>query len=333
MNPANERYWDGWQWSRNTRLTEGAAAGDPAPGQSSAPGQSIPGQSSPDQPPNQYWQGSSGQYWQGGPGQSGAGQSGPSQPGWTQPSGSQPGPEQQPYGQQQPPYGQQQPPYPQQTYGQQQPPYSQQPQQYGPGYGQQPAPGGPGQYGYPVPYAVGPTTADGVPLAGWWARALAVILDAIVVGILVGLLAFPIYRGVVDKFMSYFREVMAAAEAGNTPPPQPDPMSFISQTDQLLLVLAGFVVHTAYLMIFWRWRGATPGKMVVGLRVVPVDQGRSTSKLEWPAITSRALIWTVPNLWAPLIVVRLVDVFMPIWHPKRLALHDRAAKTQVIKTR
>ena len=29
VNRANERYWDGWQWSRNTRPSENPAAGQP----------------------------------------------------------------------------------------------------------------------------------------------------------------------------------------------------------------------------------------------------------------------------------------------------------------
>ena len=86
-------------------------------------------------------------------------------------------------------------------------------------------------------------------------------------------------------------------------------------------------------MLFLRWRGATPGKMAVGLRVVPVDEGRSTAKLTWSAVTIRALFWTVPNLWPMLIVVRVIDVLMPLWNPKRQALHDLVAKTQVVKIR
>ena len=34
-----------------------------------------------------------------------------------------------------------------------------------------------------------------------------------------------------------------------------------------------------------------------------------------------------------LLVSRIVDVLMPLWNPKKQALHDVAAKTQVVKIR
>ena len=66
---------------------------------------------------------------------------------------------------------------------------------------------------------------------------------------------------------------------------------------------------------------------------MPVDRGRSTERLGWSTCLIRALIWTIPNVQAVLLVIRIVDVLMPLWNPKRQALHDVAAKTQVVKIR
>ena len=281
VNPANERYWDGWQWSRNTRPLE---------------------QPTPPAGPTGYAQPAAGQPY-------GAGQ---------QPYGSAPPPPvQQPYGQQ--PYGQQG----QQQQGQQ--PYGQQPQ------GQQPyAPQGYGQ-----PYVIKPiaTTADGVPLAGWWARALAIVIDALLVGVVAALLAMPIYLRIAQSIGDFFRETYRAAEQGLPMPPQPDVSTIISTADQLILLAVTFGVHTLYLVAFVRWRGATPGKMIVGLRVVPVDQGRSTEKLSWGTVIFRALCWTLANTYALLIIFRIADIIFPLTNPRRQALHDLVARTQVIKTR
>lgn len=257
INRANERYWDGWQWSRTTRPNENAAP--PAPTWSPQP-------PAPGQPP------------QG----------------------------QQPYGQQ--PYGQQAPG---------QPPY--QP------YGQQP-------YGA---YAAKPValTEDGVPLAGWWWRALAIMLDGLIVGVVTSLLALPIYLRLAGTLGAYFQTAMAAAQRGEPMPAQPDVNALLSGTDQLVLLGVGFLVHTLYLVLFLRWRSATPGKLVAGLRVVPVDRGRSTEKLGWSTVVVRALVWTVPNLQTVLVVVRIIDALMPLWNPKKQALHDVVAKTQVVKIR
>ena len=267
VNPANERYWDGWQWSRNTRPLE---------------------QPTPPAGPTGYAQPAAGQPY-------GAGQ---------QPYGSAPPPPVQPYGQQ---------------------PYGQQPQ------GQQPyAPQGYGQ-----PYAIKPiaTTADGVPLAGWWARALAIVIDAVLVGIVAALLAMPIYLRMAQALGDYFRESIQAGEQGLPMPPQPDISAIISNTDQIILLAVTLGLHTLYIAAFLRWRGATPGKLIVGLRVVPVDQGRSQEKLGWSVVFVRALCWTVPNLYLLLLVFRIADVLFPLTNPRRQALHDLAARTQVIRVR
>ena len=271
VNAANERYWDGWQWSRTTRPVENPVppsgpSGYGPPGASQAPGQYSPGQ--------------------------------------------QQRPGQQSYGQQQPPSQQ---PYQPQTYGQQ--PYAPQ------GYGQ--------------PYAIKPiaTTADGVPLAGWWARALAIVIDAVLVGIVAALLAMPIYLRMAQALGDYFRESIQAGEQGLPMPPQPDISAIISNTDQIILLAVTLGLHTLYIAAFLRWRGATPGKLIVGLRVVPVDQGRSQEKLGWSVVFVRALCWTVPNLYLLLLVFRIADVLFPLTNPRRQALHDLAARTQVIRIR
>lgn len=258
VNRANERYWDGWQWSRTTRPNESAA------------------------PPQQA----------------------------------------------QAPVGQ--PPHPAQPYGQAaQQPYGQAPQQpYGQApYGQQ-AP-------YPAPYAAKPvpTTDDGVPLAGWWWRALAIVIDALIVGVSTSILLLPIYLRLANTLGDYFRATLEAAQQGQAMPPQPDMTALLSGTDQMILLLVSLGVHTLYITLFLRWRSATPGKLVVGLRVVPVDRGRSTEKLGWSTAVVRALIWTLPNVQAMLLIIRIVDALMPLWNPKRQALHDVAAKTQVVKIR
>lgn len=281
VNPANERYWDGWQWSRNTREIE-----NPTP--PAGPSGYLPGASQP------------------------AGQ---------QPYGQQPTPQQPPG---QPSYGQQ--PHGQQPYPPQQAPHS----SGQPGYGQQYA-----QPGYGQPYGAKPVpcTADGVPLAGWWTRALAVVIDALLVGFVAALVAMPIYLRMAESLGAYFRETYRAAEQGLPLPPEPEISTIISTTDQLILVGVGFVLHTLYLALFLRLRSATPGKLIVGLRVVPVDQGRSQDKLGWPTVFIRALCWTVPNLNAVLFVLRVIDIVLPLTNPKKQAMHDLAAKTQVVKVR
>jgi uncharacterized RDD family membrane protein YckC len=255
VDATQERYWDGWQWSRNTRPSERGRASTPRA---------------------------------------------PSYP---------------PYGQ--PPQPSGQPPFP----------TSYPPQQYGQ----------PPQQAYPAPYRPGAKplvlTADGVQVSGWWWRVLAVIIDSLIVGVIAGLLSSPIYLRLFNGFAAYFNEVIAAAEAGLPPPPQPSPTTLIPVADQLSLTLIAFAVEATYLLIFLRWKSATPGKLACGLRVVPVDQGRFHGPLAWRTIVIRVVVWVLPALSVYLLIFRALDVLFPLWQPKRQALHDLAAATQVVKIR
>ncbi|MDN5761313.1 MAG: RDD family protein [Microlunatus sp.] len=172
-----------------------------------------------------------------------------------------------------------------------------------------------------------------MPLSGWWWRALAISIDGLIVSVLSGLLLLPIYLRLVRALADYLGKAFAAAEAGRAAPPQPDVATLMSSSDQLVITLVGFAVQMVYIIGFLRWRSATPGKLIVGLRVVDVDRGRSAAKLTWSSVIARALVWVVPTLYPLLFLVRLVDIAMPLWNPKRQALHDVAAKTQVVKIR
>ena len=72
--------------------------------------------------------------------------------------------------------------------------------------------------------------------------------------------------------------------------------------------------------------------LACGLRVVPLDEGRATGRLEWSRVIARALIWVLPGALS-LRILTVADVLLPLWHPKRQTLHDLAARTQVVKVR
>jgi len=310
-----ERYWDGWQWSRNTRESDAPAA---SPGPHGQPVNGGPGPAPGSFPPGSY----------------GAGQD---------PQGHYP-PNQYPQGQYPPnPYPQN--PDPQGQYPQGQYPSNPYPQgQYPPNpYPQNPypqnaypqSPYGAGQYppAYPanVPGRQAVATADGVRLAGWWWRALAVVLDGIFTSLIAAALTFPVYARLFAAMADVLRESMRAAQAGQPAPPLPASTALISTTDQLTLTLVSLAVGLAYHVIFLRLKGATPGKLICGLRVVPVDQGRFTGQLAWGSVLIRAAIWVLPGAVAYLLIVKIFDSLFPLWHPKRQALHDLAARTQVVR--
>ncbi len=196
--------------------------------------------------------------------------------------------------------------------------------------------GAPGPYGGAGQVALGArpvvTTADGVPLAGWWWRALAGLVDALLVGVVSGLLALPFYRELFAAFGAWWSEAFALAQAGGQPPPAPNFAAMISGTDRLLVMLVAFVVGMGYHVPFLRVRGATLGLLACGLRVVPVDEGRSSARLAWPTVLVRTTLWVLPGALS-LRIFTVADVLVPLWHPKRQTLHDLAARTQVVRLR
>lgn len=201
-----------------------------------------------------------------------------------------------------------------------------------------PAPQGPGAGQQPrAPHPVGPgapaLTADGVPLAGWWARALAIVVDGILLTIITGLLSIPFLRSFVESLQTYLEVSLDAARRGAPPPPQPDPTTMMTLSESFAVSMIALLCGLAWHGLFLRLRGATPGKMVLGLRVVPVDQGRHPGGLGWGPALLRALVWVLPSLGAWLFVLRVVDVVLPLTNPRKQALHDLVARTQVVRRR
>lgn len=173
------------------------------------------------------------------------------------------------------------------------------------------------------------TTADGVPLATWGWRLLAVILDTVVSSVLVQIATAPFASRLSAPVQAWVDKMLAASQSG-APPSLTTLFADFPVREQLVSLLIGLVVITAYHLAFLRWRAATPGKLVCGLRVVPLDQGRHLGPLSWSTIGIRVAIWAVAGQIG---LFRLLDGLLPLWQPRRQALHDLAAKTQVIRTR
>lgn len=89
----------------------------------------------------------------------------------------------------------------------------------------------------------------------------------------------------------------------------------------LLLVCAPLVV-ALYHVAFWRWRGQTPGKWLLGVRVVSLDGGKlrlGQGALRVVGYLLSALPCYLGYLW--------------ILGPQRRGFHDRLARTEVVYDR
>jgi uncharacterized RDD family membrane protein YckC len=96
----------------------------------------------------------------------------------------------------------------------------------------------------------------------------------------------------------------------------------------LLLVAAatgswlGTVIGVIYYIGFWAWQGQTPGKMVVGIKVIQVDGS--------PIGFGRAVLRYI-GYWVSAIII-LIGFIMIGFDDRKQGLHDKIAGTLVVKT-
>ena len=158
-----------------------------------------------------------------------------------------------------------------------------------------------------------------VPIAGVGQRFVASFIDGILFSIL-SLLVYAVVFG--PLFLMHKVPSMAQITASQMKyNPQANPLAGVI-SPQLLLLLQGLilVVTILYYAGFIAEGGQTPGKMMLGLRVVrtngrPVGWGRAF--LRWIGYYISSIPFGLGYLWA-------------LWDPKRQAWHDKIAGTVVI---
>ncbi len=194
----------------------------------------------------------------------------------------------------------------------------------------------------------GPTTPDGVPLAGWWWRVLAYVVDGVVVAIPNAILTLPAQLAMQREMQDLTRQLEARSANGEVPDVGAFFQDFLAlfREHALWLFLPGAVLFTAYFAVMWRWRGATVGQLLTGLQVRPAAApGRPT----WASTFRRvAVLYLAPTAvmlagllsgswalagagYAVALLLQLLNVLWPLWDRQRQALHDKAAGTVVVR--
>ena len=205
----------------------------------------------------------------------------------------------------------------------------------------------------PVPARpTGPTTPDGEPLAGWWWRVLAYVIDSIIVGIVVSIVGIPAQIQMQRDFQPVMERF--AREIEQNPETLPDFSAFfgeymdIIQGYWLWIAVPSVVLTALYWAAFLRWKGGTPGKLALGLRVRLRD---SPGTLPWSSILARLAVqfgvgWTIyalafqtSSLTFLVVALHLALLFLVLdslwatWDSKRQTLHDKLAATNVVRPR
>jgi uncharacterized RDD family membrane protein YckC len=230
----------------------------------------------------------------------------------------------------------QQPPQPHAPYQQspyqapyQQPPYQQAPNPQFPGAPQQggwSAPAHPG-------FATGPTTPDGQPLAGYWQRVGAFLIDwvaQLVLGLVFG--GYFLLRGM-SGYFDQIDGMVRDVEAGG----QPDLGAVLDSIDRGQLAIYSVVailVFVVYQLFFLSRYGQTPGKMACNISVRLRDRpGVPPMNAVVRRVGAAAVLFVlqlVPVLGSLAQLARLLDLLWPAWDGKKQALHDKVAETNVV---
>lgn len=175
---------------------------------------------------------------------------------------------------------------------------------------------------YGAPYGAAIAT---FPLASWGSRAVARIIDSVIVAVLSMPIAITLLWPAISDFV-------ASAPADGSLPSDASMAAFQAQLLGLSLTLS--LLSAAITFAYEvpqnvRW-GRTLGKRVMGIRIRPLAQD---VPLTWAQATIRWGTYTVGVLVAGGFFT-LLDYLWPLWDkPWRQALHDKTAKTVVVPAR
>ena len=82
-----------------------------------------------------------------------------------------------------------------------------------------------------------------------------------------------------------------------------------------------WLICIAYTIGFWTWRGQTPGKMIVGIKIIKTDE----SPIGFATAILRYIGYVIST------IILFIGYFMIAWDSKKQGLHDKIAGTYVIK--
>lgn len=89
----------------------------------------------------------------------------------------------------------------------------------------------------------------------------------------------------------------------------------------VIWVMSGLVISAAYWLGFWVWRGQTPGKMALGIKVIRTD----SSSVKWQCALCRFLGYIVS------VVTLFIGFIWVAFDGRKQGIHDKIADTYVVK--
>jgi uncharacterized RDD family membrane protein YckC len=158
----------------------------------------------------------------------------------------------------------------------------------------------------------------GLPLAPWWKRLVAFIVDGIVLGI--GLFFVFLVIGIVANASR------SPAGAGGSTTTSSQAHGAAVLVGLLIIVLLGSIPFGLYYgLMNGRWRGQTVGKLALS---IAVRDARTGALIGFWRGFGRYMITIV--FWLLLFVPYLLDSLAPLWNKRRQAWHDEIVHSVVV---
>lgn len=183
--------------------------------------------------------------------------------------------------------------------------------------------------------AAGPTQVE---LAGSGRRLAAYVVDTALTLAVVVALTLPWVRELAAQPAGTWADVLAPSSPGDLTDDL-TPFWWGGEAGRALAVVGGtwLGIGAAYQAGFLRWRGATPGKLALGLRVRLLE---APGPLPARAVVRRVVLQLVPvalalTPWCPAFgrLVPLLGVLSVLRDDRGRAWHDLAAGTCVVRSR
>jgi uncharacterized RDD family membrane protein YckC len=183
----------------------------------------------------------------------------------------------------------------------------------------------------PMPVDIRP---HGYALAPLGNRFLARLIDLVIIAVISVAAEFLLVREWLDQTKQTRAAAFQFISTGDNKALQNVPASGSStlSTLQLVILLVLMAVWAAYEVPFIANGGQTPGKRLMGIRVIPLEGVHPIGGLRafrrWTTLGLPVLLWTCCGLG---LLFQLFASLSPTWNqPLHLAMHDRAAGTIVV---
>ncbi|MCA1839541.1 MAG: RDD family protein [Actinomycetota bacterium] len=162
--------------------------------------------------------------------------------------------------------------------------------------------------------------SQGRPLAEWWKRLVAAIIDSFIIGIPANIIGGIIFGSLFAASTPHFNPQTGLIEGSNG--------GFVAGilASYGAFILMYWVLTAAYYIYLHGSKGQTVGKMVMKLKVVD----ETTGELIGYGPAFKRWILPIPVAFLTCGIGGILDGIWPLFDAKRQAWHDKFAKTLVI---